>query len=268
ETDVAPGDLHPFDAEHDSHGIALRIQEAAREVGRPVFYAVIIIIVVFAPLFALEGVEGKLFQPMAISIVLAMITSLVVALVVMPALATFSFRKAVRHRNSPVFIPIEWLYKRSLRFAMKARWLVVAVALVLFAGAMVLLPKLGTEFVPELEEGTINIRATLAPSASLNTALGVAAELEKQLMQFPEVTYASSRVGRAELGGDPEPVSNVEVYVGLKPVKEWTSAKNRFELQKKFEAALSTHPGLLFTFSQPIATRVDELLSGVKAQLA
>ena len=268
ETDVAPGDLHPFDAEHDSHGIALRIQEAAREVGRPVFYAVIIIIVVFAPLFALEGVEGKLFQPMAISIVLAMITSLVVALVVMPALATFSFRKAVRHRNSPVFIPIEWLYKRSLRFAMKARWLVVAVALVLFAGAMVLLPRLGTEFVPELEEGTINIRATLAPSASLNTALGVAAELEKQLMQFPEVTYASSRVGRAELGGDPEPVSNVEVYVGLKPVKEWTSAKNRFELQKKFEAALSTHPGLLFTFSQPIATRVDELLSGVKAQLA
>ncbi|WP_296802851.1 CusA/CzcA family heavy metal efflux RND transporter [Thiolapillus sp.] len=268
ETDVAPGDLHPFDAEHDSHGIALRIQEAAREVGRPVFYAVIIIIVVFAPLFALEGVEGKLFQPMAISIVLAMITSLVVALVVMPALATFSFRKAVRHRNSPVFIPIEWLYKRSLRFAMKARWLVVAIALVLFAGAMVLLPKLGTEFVPELEEGTINIRATLAPSASLNTALGVAAELEKQLMQFPEVTYASSRVGRAELGGDPEPVSNVEVYVGLKPVKEWTSAKNRFELQKKFEAALSTHPGLLFTFSQPIATRVDELLSGVKAQLA
>ena len=268
ETDVAPGDLHPFDAEHDSHGIALRIQEAAREVGRPVFYAVIIIIVVFAPLFALEGVEGKLFQPMAISIVLAMITSLVVALVVMPALATFSFRKAVRHRNSPVFIPIEWLYKRSLRFAMKARWLVVAVALVLFAGAMVLLPKLGTEFVPELEEGTINIRATLAPSASLNTALGVAAELEKQLMQFPEVTYASSRVGRAELGGDPEPVSNVEVYVGLKPVKEWTSAKNRVELQKKFEAALSTHPGLLFTFSQPIATRVDELLSGVKAQLA
>uniref|UniRef100_UPI003AF47CE5 efflux RND transporter permease subunit n=1 Tax=Thiolapillus sp. TaxID=2017437 RepID=UPI003AF47CE5 len=268
ETDVAPGDLHPFDAEHDSHGIALRIQEAAREVGRPVFYAVIIIIVVFTPLFALEGVEGKLFQPMAISIVLAMITSLVVALVVMPALATFSFRKAVRHRNSPVFIPIEWLYKRSLRFAMKARWLVVAVALVLFAGAMVLLPKLGTEFVPELEEGTINIRATLAPSASLNTALGVAAELEKQLMQFPEVTYASSRVGRAELGGDPEPVSNVEVYVGLTPVKEWTSAKNRFELQKKFEAALSTHPGLLFTFSQPIATRVDELLSGVKAQLA
>ena len=266
--DVAPGDKHPFDAAHDSHGIALRIQEASREVGRPVFYAVIIIIVVFAPLFALQGVEGKLFQPMAVSIVLAMITSLIVALVVMPALATFAFRKAVRHRNSPVFIPLEWLYKRSLAFAMKSRWLVVAIAVLMFAGAMMLLPRLGTEFVPELEEGTINIRATLAPSASLDTALGVAAQLEKQLMRFPEVTYASSRVGRAELGGDPEPVSNVEVYVGLKPVSEWTTADNRFDLQKKFEETLSTHPGLLFTFSQPIATRVDELLSGVKAQLA
>lgn len=266
--ELAPGDPDPFDAGHDRRGLPLRIQEAAREVGRPVFYAVIIIIVVFAPLFALEGVEGKLFQPMAISIVLAMITSLVVALVVMPALATYAFRKPVKHRDSPVFRPLEWIYRNTLGLALKARWLVVLVALLLFAGALWLLPKLGTEFVPELEEGTINIRVTLAPSASLDTSLKVAAELEQKLMQFPEVTYASSRIGRAELGGDPEPVSNVEIYVGLKPVKEWTTAKNRFELQKKFQEALSVHPGLLFTFSQPIATRVDELLSGVKAQLA
>ncbi len=268
QAEVAPGDPDPYDAAADRHGIALRIQEAAREVGRPVFYAVIIIIVVFAPLFALEGVEGKLFQPMAISIVLAMLTSLVVALVVIPALATYSFRRAVRHRESPVFRPIEWLYRLALRYALKARWAVVVTALLLFGAAMLLLPRLGTEFVPELEEGTINIRVTLAPSASLDTALGVAAELEQRLMAFPEVLYASSRIGRPELGGDPEPVSNVEIYVGLKPVDEWTSARNRFELQEKFEAALSEHPGLLLTFSQPIATRVDELLSGVKAQLA
>ncbi len=266
--EIAPGDPDPFDAAHDRHGIPLRIQEAAREVGRPVFYAVIIIIVVFAPLFTLEGVEGKLFQPMAISIVLAMLTSLVVALVVMPALATYSFRRAVKHRESPLFRPLEWFYRNTLGLALKGRWLVVIVAVGMLAGALALLPRLGTEFVPELEEGTINIRVTLAPSASLDTSLKVAAELEKRLMQFPEVTYVSSRVGRAELGGDPEPVSNVEIYVGLKPVEEWTTASNRFELQKKFQEALSVHPGLLFTFSQPIATRVDELLSGVKAQLA
>jgi len=96
---LAPGDDDPYDASHDSHGLALRIQEPAREVGRPMFYAVIIIVVVFAPLFALEGVEGKLFQPMAVSIVLAMLTSLLVALVVMPALASYAFRRGVRHSN-------------------------------------------------------------------------------------------------------------------------------------------------------------------------
>jgi len=254
--------------EDDAKGIPLRIQEAAREVGRPVFYAVVIIIVVFAPLFTLEGVEGKLFQPMAVSIVLAMLTSLVVALVVMPALATYAFRRPLKHRESPLFRPLEWIYRRTLKPAIAARWLVAAVALALFSGALWLLPKLGTEFVPELEEGTLNIRVTLAPSASLDTALKVAGKLEAQLMRFPEVTYASSRIGRAELGGDPEPVSNIEIYVGLKPVAQWTTARNRFELQKRFQEALSIHPGLLFTFSQPIATRVDELLSGVKAQLA
>lgn len=264
----AEGDPDPIDVQHDRRGIPLRIQEAAREVGRPVFYAVIIIIVVFAPLFTLEGVEGKLFQPMAVSIVLAMLTSLAVALVVMPALASYVFRRGIKQRHSPVFIPLEWLYRHSLRLALKVKWLVVLLALAAFGGALLLLPKLGTEFVPELEEGTLNIRVTLAPSSSMNTALSVAARLEQRLMAFPEVTYASSRVGRAEVGGDPEPVSNVEIYVGLKPVKEWVSAGNRFELQKAFEQALSVHPGLLFTFSQPIATRVDELLSGVKAQLA
>ncbi len=266
--DTPAGAPDPFDAIHDHHGIPLRIQEAAREVGRPVFYAVIIIIVVFAPLFTLQGVEGKLFQPMAISIVLAMITSLLVALIVIPALATYAFRKAVKHRNSLLFAPLEWFYKHSLRIALKLKWMAVLAALALFGGALALVPLLGTEFVPELEEGTINIRVTLAPSASLDTSLAVAAQLEQRLLEFPEVTYASSRIGRAEVGGDPEPVSNIEIYVGLKPVNEWSSATDRFELQKKFEAALSVHPGLLFTFSQPIATRVDELLSGVKAALA
>ncbi|HIE54552.1 MAG TPA: efflux RND transporter permease subunit, partial [Chromatiaceae bacterium] len=188
---------------HGHSGIPLRIQEAAREVGRPVFYAVIIIIVVFAPLFTLEGVEGKLFQPMAISIVLAMIISVVVALVVMPALATYAFHKPVKHRNSLVFRPFEWFYRNTLGLALKAPWMVVLVALSLLGGALWLLPKLGTEFVPELEEGTLNIRVTLAPSSNLDTALRVASRLEKKLMEFPEVTYASSRIGRAEVGGDP-----------------------------------------------------------------
>lgn len=262
------GHEHPYDAAHDRHGIALRIQEAAREVGRPVFFAVLIIIIVFAPLFTLEGVEGKLFQPMAISIVLAMLASLLVALVVVPALATYLFRSGVKEKESFIMKPLDRLYRRLLDSALQQRKVVVGAALTLFAASLALVPFLGTEFVPELEEGTLNIRVTLAPSASLDTSLAVAQKLEQQLMTFPEVTYAASRVGRPEIGGDPEPVSNVEIYVGLKPVAEWTSAPDRKALQALMEEKMALHPGLLFSFSQPIATRVDELLSGVKAQLA
>lgn len=268
QNDVAIGSDHPYDAAHDSHGIALRIKQAAREVGRPVFYAVMIIIIVFAPLFSLEGVEGKLFQPMAISIVLAMLASLLVALVVVPAMATYLFKTGVKEKESFILKPLEAMYRGALSGALKNRFLVVGSALLLFVGSLALVPFLGTEFVPELEEGTINIRVTLAPSSSLDTSLAVAQKLEKKLLEFPEVTYAFSRVGRPELGGDPEPVSNVEIYVGLMPVAQWTSAGDRRALQKLMEEKMSVHPGLLFSFSQPIATRVDELLSGVKAQLA
>jgi cobalt-zinc-cadmium resistance protein CzcA len=252
----------------DRDGVLLAILEASREVGRPVFFAVLIIIVVFAPLFALEGVEGRMFQPMAVSIVLAMVASLGVALVVIPALSTYAFRRGVVERHSPLLGPLDRLYRRVLPVALKARKTVIGGAVGLLLAALALIPFLGTEFVPELEEGTINIRVTLAPSANLDTALAVAAWLEKQLIGFPEVTTVSSRMGRPELGGDPEPVSNIELLVGLRPVTDWTSATNRKDLQVAMERRLSLHPGLLFSFSQPIATRVDELLSGVKAQLA
>ena len=265
---VALDDEDPFDASHDNHGFIMRIKEAAKEVARPVFFAVMIVTIVFAPLFALEGVEGKMFQPMAISILLAMFGSLIVALMVIPALATYLFRKGVTEKESPILRPIEKVYRKRLQQALDNKRLIATSAIVLFIGSLILVPFLGTEFVPELEEGTLNIRITLAPSSSLDTSLEVAGKLEAALLTFPEVTYATSRVGRAEIGGDPEPVSNVEIFVGLKPVSEWTSASNRQNLQKLMEAKMSIHPGLLFSFSQPIATRVDELLSGVRAQLA
>ena len=258
---------HLNDQEHQ-RGSELRIQEAAREVGRPVFFAVLIIIVVFTPLFTLQGVEGKLFQPMALAIMFAMLASLLVALLVIPALATYLFRHGVRHRQSLLTNLLSSLYGRALAVAIGHRKSVVGIAGVLLAATLVLLPRLGTEFVPELEEGSLMIRVTLAPSTSLTTALAVAPKLEARLLQFPEVLHASSRIGRAELGGDPEPVSNIEILVGLKPQSEWTTAPDREALQDRMQQAMAVHPGLLFSFSQPIATRVDELLSGVKAQLA
>ncbi|MGB0893163.1 MAG: efflux RND transporter permease subunit, partial [Parashewanella sp.] len=248
--------------------VSKEVLNAAKEVCSPIFFATAIIIVVFAPLFALEGVEGKLFQPMAVSIILAMISALVVALVVVPALAVYLFKSGVTLKQSVILKPLESVYRKVLAVVMAKPKTVILLAVTVFTISMTLLPKLGTEFVPELEEGTINLRVTLAPTASLQSSIDVAPKIEKLLLAFPEVNYALSRVGAPELGGDPEPVSNIEIYIGLKPVEQWTSATNRFELQRLMEKKLSAFPGLLFTFSQPIATRVDELLSGVKAQLA
>lgn len=248
--------------------MAVRIMLAAKEVCSPIFFATAIIIVVFAPLFALEGVEGKLFQPMAVSIILAMISALLVALIAVPALAVYLFKRGVTLKESVILKPLDTAYRKLLTTMLASPKVVIFSALLLFAMSIVLVPRLGTEFVPELEEGTINLRVTLAPTASLGTSLDVAPKLEAILLEFPEVEYALSRIGAPELGGDPEPVSNIEVYIGLKPIEEWQSASSRLELQRLMEEKLSVFPGLLLTFSQPISTRVDELLSGVKAQLA
>ncbi len=261
-------DRDPHDVTRDKRGIALRLQEAGKEVARPIFFAASIILVVFMPLFSFEGVEAKLFQPLAISIIIAIIASVLVALIIVPALATYLFRSGIRERESLLLKPIAWLYRRGLTWTMGHRKTVVGLAFIVFIAVLSLIPQLGTEFVPELEEGTINLRVTLAPAASLETALAAAPKLEAMLLEFPEVTYASSRIGRAEIGGDPEPVNNIEIFIGLKPANEWTSANNRQQLQELMEMRLEQFPGLLLNFSQPIATRVDELLSGVKAQLA
>jgi cobalt-zinc-cadmium resistance protein CzcA len=205
---------------------------------------------------------------MAITIIIAMLSALLVALIVVPALASLIFKSGIREKESPILKPIDRGYRKLLRVVLKRRKSLLSIVGITVIATLSLLPQLGTEFVPELEEGTINLRVTLAPSANMESALSVAPKLEKELLSFPEVTYALSRIGRAEIGGDPEPVSNIEIYIGLKPVNEWTSATNRQELQALMQKRLNIHPGLLFTFSQPIATRVDELLSGVKAQLA
>ena len=266
EKELANGE-RPHDVNHKVD-IAFKLKAAGKEVARPVFFAASIILVVFTPLFSFEGVEAKLFQPMAVSIILAVISAIVVALFVVPALATFMFKNGVKERESFVLKPLDRWYRKGLKGAMKHTKLVIAISIALVIGAVSLIPQIGTEFVPELEEGTINLRATLAPSSSLETALSVSPLLEKMLMDFPEVEYTLSRIGRAEIGGDPEPVNNIEIYIGLKPVSQWVTAKNRYELQNLMEEKLDKFPGLLLNFSQPIATRVDELLSGVKAQLA
>lgn len=259
--------LQQREPEHSS--ISVLVVQAAQEVAKPVFFATLIILVVFTPLFSFEGVEAKLFQPMAVAIMLALVCAVVVALIFVPVLSVLVLGlRTPKVRENRGLLYLESKYQNVLSACLnRPKYLLFSIA-VLLAGSAIVFPQLGTEFAPELEEGTINLRVTLAPSASLTTALDVAPKLEAILLEFPEVTYAVSKIGRAEIGGDPEPVNNIEIYLGLTPVDQWTTASNRLALQTEMEKALEVHPGLLFNFSQPIATRVDELLSGVKAELA
>ena len=256
-------------AEHPAAG-AKRIEilrRAAHEVARPIVFAIAIIILVFVPLFTLEGVEGKLFKPMALTITFAMVGSLIFSLTLIPVLCSLGLKSASEEDTRVV----HWLkqrYEPMLRWAMDHGRMVVGTAVAALILSLAAVPLLGTEFVPALEEGSILYRATLAPSAGLNEAIRVATQLETVVRRRPEVVNAVSKIGRAEAGGDPEPVNNIEVTVTLQPVEEWKSGLTKAELVDSMRAMMAHVPGVELNFSQPIATRVDELMSGVRAQLA
>ncbi|MDZ4862264.1 MAG: CusA/CzcA family heavy metal efflux RND transporter [Gemmatimonadota bacterium] len=243
------------------------IRRAAHEVARPVVFAIVIIIIVFLPLFTLEGVEGKLFKPMALTITFAMLGSLLFSLTLVPVLCAMGL-KAGAEEDTRIVRWIKSWYTPLLRWALGRRRTVVIGSVAGLLLSLLVVPFLGTEFVPALEEGSILYRATLAPSAGLDEAIRVAGQLERRAKEFPEVLYAVSKIGRAEAGGDPEPVNNVEVTVTLQPLESWTTGRNKDALVDAMRVRMEAVPGVALSFSQPIATRVDELLSGVRAQLA
>jgi cobalt-zinc-cadmium resistance protein CzcA len=245
-----------------------RVLTATREVGQPVFFSVLIIVAVFLPLFTLRGIEGKLFSPMAFTIAFAMLGALVVSLTIVPVLATLVFRGRIRQGQNVIMRILNHLYRPIITWAVGHRFIVVGSAVMALAGSLALIPTLGTEFVPELNEGTLDVRVTMHPSISLKEAKRIAAVIEKRLLSYPEVISAFSQIGRAEVGGEPESISNNEIILNLKPQSEWITAHSREELIRIMSNDLDDIPGVLLNFSQPIALRVDELLSGVKAQIA
>ena len=259
---------HLSEPNQKAASLPYRVVHAAQEVAQPIFFAVLIIIVVFLPLFTLQGVEGKLFSPMAFVVAFAMLGSLVVALTIVPVLASIVFYGKFTEEDSFLVRWLKRLYAPVLQFALRRRFVVIGIALAALAATIAVVPRLGTEFVPELDEGTLSIRVTMNPSISIEESLRIATRMERKVKKYPEVTYVISQIGRPELGGDPEALNNNEMWVGLKPQSEWTTTHSRPELIEILTKDLSEHPGVALNFSQPIANRVDELLSGVKAQLA
>ena len=252
----------------ESLSLGRLVSEAAREVARPIVFAIGIIIIVFLPLFTLQGVEGKLFSPMAYTISFALLGALILALTLVPVLTTLCFKKGAAHGEPKLVLWLKSAYRPVRDAALKAPALVLGIAVALFAVSLAMFPFLGTEFVPTLREGTFQVRSTLPPGASLTSAIDYGKRVQSVIGEFPEVTGTYSRVGRAEVGGDPEPINVVATVITLKPLDEWTSGRSYEELQTAMaERVAEEVPGLANNFSQPIQLRTDELLSGVQAQL-
>jgi len=243
------------------------IVAACAEVARPILFSVSIIVIVFLPLFTLEGVEGKMFSPMAFTITFALLGSLVAALVFSPVLSSFLLKKG--HRKD--FIVVRVLksgYEAFLRVLLRVKALVLAVTSLCFIGTLFLIPHLGTEFIPTLEEGAMQINVTMAPSISLVKATETIMKLERIVMGFDGVKQTVAKIGRPEAGSHPHPVNSSHIQIMLKPQEEWQEYNSKDELIEALNKTLSEYPGVQLVFSQPIQSMFDELLSGVKTQLA
>ena len=245
------------------------ILEACLEVGRPVVFAVGIITIVYLPLLSLTGIEGKMFKPMALTVVFALIGALILSLTFVPAALTYILRGPVAEKES---ILIRWakrLYVPALDYVLRYRGQTLAIVTALVVGTFALFPFLGAEFIPRLEEGSLAIQIQRLPSVSLSESVNIATNAEKVLRGFPEVTKVISKTGRAEVATDPMGVDLSDVYVELKPPAEWTTAPTREEMVEKMAKALADNvPQANFSFSQPIELRVAELISGVRSDIA
>jgi cobalt-zinc-cadmium resistance protein CzcA len=245
------------------------VREAGKEVARPIFFAVLIIIIVYLPILTLQGVEGKMFRPMALTVVFALIGSLILALTLMPVLATLSFRKHAEEREPRVVHWLKTRYRPLLGWTLSHPALTGGIAAGVFVLSLGLIPFMGSEFIPRLDEGAIAIQAWRLPSVALTESVKSTTMIEKTLRNFPEVVTVVSRTGVAEIPTDPMGVETSDIYVILKDHSEWTTARTREALIDKFNQALEEQvPGNVFSYSQPIELRVQELIAGVRSDVA
>ena len=241
---------------------------AAREVANPIAFAILIIIVVFLPLFGLQGLEGKMFKPMAFNIGFAMAGSLILALTLIPVLAALVLRPK-EEKDTRLVAFLKRHYSRVLDWSLARRRTVLAIALVALAGSLALFPFLGKEFMPNLKEGSIMWRITSIPSASLDESIAISQQVEALIKQkFPEVDTTLAMIGRAEKGETAD-VNYMEVYTPLKPKAQWRKGQTLESIEAAMQQELSAAlPTAVVSYTQPIQMRIEELISGVRATLA
>ncbi|MBU6450724.1 MAG: CusA/CzcA family heavy metal efflux RND transporter [Cyanobacteria bacterium REEB67] len=245
------------------------IAQSVREVARPILFGIIIITVVYMPILGLEGMEFKLFSPMVVTVSAALIGSLFVSLLLVPVLCTLMLKRRQKEKNN-LLLHLLWLpYAFAFRYAIKYKSLTLSLAIAAFAGALALIPLLGTEFVPRLDEGDLLVEVKNIPSISLPASLKISAEIESLIKQFPEVKTVVARTGRPDLGTDPMGVYASDEYVILQPKDKWRAGMTKDRLTQQIRETLEKNiAGSQLNFTQPIAMRVDELVSGVRADIA
>ncbi len=247
---------------------------ASKQVANPMFFGVIIITIVYIPILALSGIEGKMFHPMAVTVMFALTGALVLALTLMPVLCSFLLRGRIREGDNFVIRGCKAIYEPVLRIALGLRWIVVLAAIAIFGGSIWLFNRLGAEFVPKLDEGSITSMIYKPVGMSLEESLRGDIELEKALLRdFPEITRAFTRIGTSDIATDPMPPNESDIYIFYKPIDQWPKTRGRPRNKAKLNAQIDAtvkrlNPRTTIIASQPIEERFNEMLEGTKAELA
>ncbi|MDB5741462.1 MAG: heavy metal efflux pump, cobalt-zinc-cadmium [Alphaproteobacteria bacterium] len=253
----------------EKRSIAAIVRDAAAEVDRPLFYAVAVIVVSFLPIYVLSGPSGTLFKPMADTMVFALVGSLAITLTLLPVLCAWFMRGGVKERRN---VPFEWLkdrYAEGLDFCLARPWGTTFAAAAVLAASLLLMPFIGAEFMPHLDEGALWVRATMPYTISYDESARVTPRIRDILRSFPEVTKVASELGRPDDGTDPTGFFNVEFFVDLKPYDQWTgSYRTKAALTEAINRKLESFPGIIFNYTQPAEDAVDEAETGLKSALA
>ncbi len=245
------------------------IRDAAAEVDRPLFYSVAVIVVSFLPIYVLSGPSGTLFRPMADTMVFALVGSLIITLALLPVLCAWFMRKGVRERRNAAFEAVKSVYVKGLDFCLARPWATTFASALVLAASLLLVPHIGAEFMPQLDEGALWVRATMPYTISFDESAKVTPKIREILRSFPEVTTVASELGRPDDGTDATGFFNVEFFVALKPYSQWTGAyRTKAKLIEAINEKLQAFPGIIFNFTQPAEDAVDEAETGLKSALA
>ena len=260
-------------SETRARGRAVRgvVRDATAQVIRPVLFGTAIIMIVYIPILSLQGIEGKMFRPMAIAVLSALAAALVLAVTLVPAASTWLFRGGLSEREPILARLARKAYEPLLGLVLRFRPVVVLIAVLIFVGGGWLASRMGAEFVPRLDEGAIALQAVRPPSVSLEESVAATTRIERVLLDaYPdEIDTIVSRTGRAEIATDPMGIEISDIYLILHPIEEWTRADSKVELVERIDATLAESiAGQNFSFSQPIELRTNELISGVRSDVA